>query len=130
MIDKYGAGNDSYCYENTSVLINLLDLTSEAELAAAEVAFTTYRLAAFKPDFENLTFSYLCDIHRHLFQDLYEWAGQIRTVDISKQSTRFCHVRFIENEANKCFKYLEKRTIYKTMIKQPLSIIWHTSFVR
>lgn len=108
MIDKYGVGNDSYCYENSTVLINLLNLTTEVELAQAEVALTSYRLTEFKPDFENLSFAYLCTIHRHLFQDLYAWAGEIRTVDISKQSTRFCHARFIEKEAQKCFDYLER----------------------
>lgn len=35
------------------------------------------------------------------FQDLYDWAGQLRTVDISKGSTRFCNVQRIEPEASK-----------------------------
>jgi cell filamentation protein len=38
-----------------------------------------------------------------LFQDLFEWAGQIREVDISKGNTRFCNISRIEPEAEKLF---------------------------
>lgn len=62
MTDKYGVGQDPYCYPNTSVLINLLDLKSEHDIEAAEVEFTSYRLQTFQPDFDNLTFDALCQI--------------------------------------------------------------------
>jgi len=42
-------------------------------------------------------------VHRHLFKDLYDWAGQLRTVDIAKGSTRFCTTSRIEAEAEKLF---------------------------
>ncbi|HJS16451.1 putative adenosine monophosphate-protein transferase Fic [Rheinheimera sp.] len=115
MTDKYGVGQDPYCYKNTSVLINLLDLKSDLELEAAEVELTSYRLKTFQPDFENLTFAYLCQIHYHLFQDLYEWAGQVRTVDISKQDTHFCNVRFIVPSATKCFDLLKKNNFFRAL---------------
>ncbi len=115
MTDKYGGGQDSYCYPNTSVLINLLDLTSGHDLEAAEVEFTSYRLQTFQPDFENLTFDALCQIHRHLFQDLYQWAGEVRTVDISKQDTYFCNVRFILSSALKCFDVLQKNNYLRQL---------------
>ena len=35
--------------------------------------------------------------------DLYEWAGQVRTVDISKKRTKFLEAASIEKIANKCF---------------------------
>ncbi len=35
-------------------------------------------------------------IHRHLFQDIYDWAGELRTVEISKGTTQFQPKRFIE----------------------------------
>jgi cell filamentation protein len=35
-------------------------------------------------------------IHRHLFQDVYDWAGEIRTVEISKDGHQFQFRRFIE----------------------------------
>lgn len=115
MTDKYGAGQDPYCYPNTAVLINLFDLQSDEELEKAEVEFTSYRLSTFAPDFENLNFEFLCRIHFHLFQDLYPWAGQIRTVDISKQSTHFCNVRFILTSSSKCFDLLSKNNYLRGM---------------
>jgi cell filamentation protein len=50
--------------------------------------------------------SYLQAIHRRLFSDLYDWAGELRTVDISKDDTHFCVTSRIEPEANKLFKVL------------------------
>ena len=35
-------------------------------------------------------------IHRHLFQDIYDWAGQLRTVEISKGGSQFQFLRYIE----------------------------------
>lgn len=35
-------------------------------------------------------------IHRHLFQDVYEWAGEVRTVEIGKEGSRFQPRRIIE----------------------------------
>jgi len=113
MIDKYGVVHDPYCYPETSVFINLLELQSEKELEAAEVELTSYRLQTFQPDFENLTFTYLCLLHHHLFQDLYSFAGQIRTVDISKQDSHFCHARFIHAAAIKRFDLLKKHNFLR-----------------
>jgi cell filamentation protein len=47
-------------------------------------------------------------IHRYLFSDLYEWAEQLRTVDITKGSTRFAHHGHIENGAAPIFRQLAK----------------------
>lgn len=38
----------------------------------------------------------LQDIHRHLFQDIYEWAGQIRTVEMSKGNSLFQFRQYIQ----------------------------------
>lgn len=115
MPDKYGVGQDPYCYVGSSILINALDLHSPEELELAEIELTSYRLSTFQPEFYNLTFQYLCQIHYHLFQDLYEWAGKVRTVDISKQSTHFCNVRFIEKSAMKCFDLLSEQSYLRNL---------------
>lgn len=84
MRDKYGVNQDPNCYPNTDTLINLLDIRSASELEEAELELTSFRLEQFSPQFEQLTFNYLKEIHHHLFQDIYKWAGQIRSVDISR----------------------------------------------
>ena len=73
-------------YPGTMVLINKLGLRDPDSLAAAEVAATTGRAQSLRvTDRELHDPAVLAKIHRHLFQDLYEWAGRHRTVDIGKE---------------------------------------------
>jgi cell filamentation protein len=67
--------------------------------------------AASEIEFELPPYDLTClkRLHRHLFRDLYDWAGEIRTVDISKGNTRFCNVARIEPEASKVFDVLADR---------------------
>lgn len=107
MSDKYGTGQDrQYCYPDSPVLINRLGICHEDALEAAEIALTQARIEQFEPDFDDISLNALQHIHRHLFQDLYDWAGQIRTVDLSKGTTRFANVSRIVPEADKLFRQL------------------------
>lgn len=106
MSDKYGVGQDPYCYPNSTVLRNKLGIRNDLSLSTAEQLFSS--LAA-----ESLEFSpppydlnYLKSIHLTLFADLYDWAGELRTVGISKQDTRFCQPAYMEKEAGKIFKIM------------------------
>jgi cell filamentation protein len=55
--------------------------------------------------------SYLCAIHRHLFQDIYEWAGKIRTVPARKRmETGIVSEFFSPNAIESAWHELEKRT--------------------
>ncbi len=47
-------------------------------------------------------------LHRHLFSELYDWAGKLRNVDISKGGTRFCNCDRIIAESQKLFDGLQK----------------------
>ncbi|HEX8540839.1 MAG TPA: putative adenosine monophosphate-protein transferase Fic [Pseudomonas sp.] len=120
MLDKYGVGQDPYCYPGTSVLRNLLDLTddqtlSEAERALSEVAADAIEFAP--PPYD---LSYLQSVHRRLFVDLYEWAGELRTVDISKDSTHFCTTSRIEPEAKKLFTHLAQANWFQGLDRSAL----------
>jgi len=105
--DKYGTGRDTqYCYPASDVLINRFGILDEASLELAEVQATQTRIEQFEPDFDDISLSGLQAIHRHLFQDLYDWAGELRMVDVSKGSTRFANVTRIAPEADKLFRQL------------------------
>jgi cell filamentation protein len=54
-----------------------------------------------------LDYAHLRAIHRHLFQDVYDWAGEARTVRISKDNSMFCYPENIESEARKLFAKLK-----------------------
>ncbi|QGP57400.1 putative adenosine monophosphate-protein transferase fic (plasmid) [Piscirickettsia salmonis] len=69
MHDKYGLGQDPYCYPNTDVLKNKLNITSLDELEEAEFELVLVRMESL--DFDvALTLKGLQKIHYHLFQDL------------------------------------------------------------
>ena len=78
-----------YCYPpDYTVLRNRLDIRDAPALEAAERQFVAQRLLEPVPagDFD---LAHLKAIHRHLFQDVYEWAGDVRTVEIAKGESRF-----------------------------------------
>jgi len=50
----------------------------------------------------NFDFKHLKDIHHFIFQDMFDWAGQIRTIDIGKGNL-FCRAQFIESYAESVF---------------------------
>lgn len=107
MSDKYGTGQDrQYCYPGSDVLINKLGLTDKAALEAAEIELSQLRVDQFEPDFDDISLPALRAIHFYLFQDIYDWAGELRTVDISKGGARFTNVRRIEPESDKLFGQL------------------------
>ncbi len=77
----------NYCYKNTDVLINKLNITNDEDLFNAERELVTLRTFELyeKPLKGNFDFKYLKSIHKYLFQDIYRWAGDIRNCNIAKQ---------------------------------------------
>jgi cell filamentation protein len=55
----------------------------------------------------RLSVRHYCDIHRHLFQDVYAWAGKFRTVRISKAGSMFCYPEHIPREMRSLFDRLK-----------------------
>lgn len=81
-------------------LENKLGLTDEAELARAEEKISkTKALALYDTGlldtFPVGTFEGLADIHRYLFEEIYFFAGQMRTVNIAKGNFRFAPVMYL-----------------------------------
>ena len=72
---------DPYCWPGSTVLRNLLGLKTQVELNEAEYAFTLGRRLELEEHLidGNYDLEHLCAIHRHLFPDIFEWAGQTRT---------------------------------------------------
>lgn len=120
MRDKYGTGPDPYCYPGTTALRNLLNITDEDALADAERVLSTAALEQIEFELPPYDLAYFSRIHRQLFSDVYQWAGELRTVDISKQETRFCTVNRIEPEAAKLFRQLAARHWFEGMTRDQL----------
>jgi cell filamentation protein len=101
----YRADPDPYCYPGTTVLINRLGLRDQAELDAFEAEITSQRAAEPFPA-GRLSYHHYRAIHRHLFQDVYAWAGRIRTVRIAKAGNAFCYPEHIDREMRQLFAKL------------------------
>ena len=83
------------------ILENKLGITDSAELAREEERISkTKALELFESGlldtFEVGTFKGLCSIHKYLFEDIYDFAGKLRTVNIAKGNFRFAPVMYLK----------------------------------
>lgn len=111
-----GDTGDPYVDPETGVLRNLANIGETTLLDDYEAEMSIMRqieLAA-DPSAAGFDFTHLREIHRYLFQDVYAWAGELRTVDISKGTSRFGSHLHVENFLTKLFNGLaEERKIWK-----------------
>jgi len=80
MLDKYKyeySWDKRYCYENSNVLRNKLGIIKSELLHIAEREIMAVRLLEVKqsPVRGKLDFKHLCDVHKYIFGEIYEWAG-------------------------------------------------------
>ena len=121
-MSRYDA-DDTYCYPGTDVLRNKAEITNAEDLDAYEGELSTLRSIEIleNPVFGQFDLAHLQRIHLALFQDVYDWAGEIRTVDISRGNSRFANVRFIESAANDIFNKLARENWLKGLGADALS---------
>ena len=77
-----------YCYEN-GTLINKLGIEDKDELDKMEASLTYLRLCKLESEDFSFKFdpNYYLSIHKYIFQDIYDFAGEIRSENISKPVT-------------------------------------------
>ena len=113
-MDKYGEMGDSlYCYPGTNILKNKLNIHDEQILEQAELELSGLASNLIEYAEPPYDLQYLKSIHAQLFGDLYDWAGKLRQIDISKGDTRFCNFFRIEIETNKLLKPLQEKNTFK-----------------
>ena len=109
MIDHgYDAFADPYCYKDTFVLKNRAGLRGAGELEAFELEMTTLRAEEPLPTGRFGPAHYRA-VHRHIFQDVYRWAGRYRTVRTSKDGNPFCFPEHIPAQMNTLFAGLHDK---------------------
>lgn len=103
------------CYEGTTCLINRFGIKDDKQLSLIESQITFAKGSELErqPIKGNLDFEHYKAIHKYLFDEIYEWAGQIRSVDMSKKGTYFAKVNEIENLADACFAKLKNENYFK-----------------
>ena len=105
------------CYPDTMVLINKLDIHDEETLNEAETLATFINASKLEehPLEGAFDFTHYKAIHYFLFSDIYDWAGQIRTVNISKKGTKFCEADEIEERAALIFGRSKERNFFQSL---------------
>lgn len=102
---KYIDPDYTYTDSNTGLLRNLQDISDLNVLLFVESGAVTKRLhELYENPIKIKEIDSLFEIHRHLFQDIYVWAGKKRIVEISKDSKQF----FPTSHFDKAFRYIDQ----------------------
>ena len=108
--DVYSVASSIYCYPDSSVLKNKLDIRDPALLRKVEADLSTARQAEIFhiPVAGRFTATHLCNIHRKLLGDVYSFAGHFRREDIAKGPTRFVTYSQIKEKLQRLLGQLQQ----------------------
>ena len=107
---------DPYLYDDVNVLRNLGNIRNSEELRRAEGDVTKHTMAmVYAHGFSKFNTETLCEIHRIIFDTLFEWAGSFRTIPVIKReeilggdSVRYTHPSKIKKELSEISKEIAK----------------------
>lgn len=111
---------DPYTYKGTSTLVNLRGIKNPDVLAVVEADAVSSRSREIPPELRrggNMDLAQLRGLHKHLFQDVYAWAGELRTVNISKGTSSFARTEYLAAYGDGIFNKLAKDNHLKGLEK-------------
>lgn len=132
---------DPYLYNDVDVLVNRADIKDSDLLRKAEADITNLAMTAiYEREYVKFNIDTLCDIHRTIFGQIYDWAGEFRTIQMVKyedvlggDTVRYAYPKDIKKELTATMKEIGKlkRTgdndhdvIFK--IVRIIASVWHT----
>ncbi len=130
MSDKFGEGRDPYLYPGLDIMRNRLNIRQQQRLEQAAYEMTALRAATIELGPLVRGLPHLRTIHRQLYQDIFDWAGQLREVDIYQGDTPFCHFAYIEKEGNALMQDLEEEGYLVGWRKRSSSSGWRITIVK
>jgi cell filamentation protein len=110
----YRTTDDRYCYPGTAVLRNRANIRSQVEFEKFEALAVAKRFEEAFPA-GRLSYGHYRAIHRHLFRDVYTWAGHIRTIRIAKGGNWFCYPENIDREMRRLFADLANENYFRDL---------------
>lgn len=119
----YSEINSKYCYENSNVLVNKLNIHDEKILQKYEAKITAAKLLSLrhKGIIGNFDVKHLNSIHSYLFEDIYSFAGKFRNENIAKDNFRFAEYEYIEQELIKLLNKLKEENYLSNLSKEDLA---------
>lgn len=113
--EVYTTVQSIYCYPDSNVLKNRLNIRDHAELKQAEEEFVAVKQLVLLQDpiKGRFTMNHLLRIHRFLFEDVYPFAGHLRREQISKGDTLFYPPDLIERELRRVFREIHEREMLR-----------------
>lgn len=112
-----------YCYPDSDVLRNRMGIQDMDQLRRLEKRVTMLRILELvdKPIQGKFDLKHLQSIHKYIFQDVYDWAGKIRKVEIAK-GNMFCNTKFIESQAEEIFGKLKEENYLQGLDEKEISV--------
>jgi len=103
------------CYEGTPCLINKLGIKDDEKLKEFEAAVTLAKASELEtnPIAHTFDVAHYKAIHKFLFEDIYEWAGEYRSINMSKKGTSFAEADKIPALMNACFRRLKDNDFFR-----------------
>ncbi len=121
--DRKETEQSKYCYEGTDILINKGNIRDAKILAKYEADITLIRQYELQKEHIRGRFgiAHIKKIHRYIFQDIYSFAGKLRTENIRKGSTEFCKSQFIEENLKMLLYELKRDRFLKELNAEEFS---------
>ena len=123
MNELYESRNSIYCYKNTNILVNKLNITNQEKLNEKDSNISAVKIFNLRQNksIGNFDIKHFISIHKYIFEDLYEFAGLFRTENIAKGNFSFAEWNYIENELNRILNELKEENYLKELDKNNLA---------
>ena len=107
---------DPYLYDDVNVLKNRANIKDVETLRKAEADITNLAMSAiYERDYDKFNVDTLCDIHRNIFGQIFDWAGEFRTIQMVKyeevlggDTVRYASPKDIKKELTIAMKEISK----------------------
>lgn len=117
---------DPYCYPGSTVLVNRLGIRDRPTLQRVEARVVEVRrvelLRSADPAID-VDLSGLRGVHAHLFRDLYDWAGELRSVDTTKPGSVFARAVHLRTAAEEVFAAVSRDHLRRLDRRQSVDLI-------
>ena len=123
MENTYEQRNSKYCYSNSEVLINKLNIQNAKDLQYYEAKITAAKSLGLRQRgiTGNFDKQHFIQIHEYLFEDIYPFAGKLREENIAKGEFRFAMWEYIEEELENLLAKLKKENYLQGLDKMQLA---------